>query len=157
MVANLPTNASSGLQLIDAVVNDFFLSRQIGVQTPVARAVCQDKPPTQEPLKTFDDLQRNDVSERPFKIEGYVIQTYKCPPCPPRMQCKPCIGNHIVVTDNVEEKNAALIKRLRIFTDKPEQFELKKMYSFVVKVRGKVREGHAIEEVDLISFQPLKK
>jgi len=120
-------------------------------------AVCQDKAPTQEPLITFDDLQRNDVSERPFKIEGYVIQTYKCPPCPPRMQCKPCIGNHIVVTDNVEEKNAALIKRLRIFTDKPEQFELKKMYSFVVKVRGKVREGHAIEEVDLISFQPLKK
>ena len=120
-------------------------------------AVCHDKAPTQEPLITFGDLQRNHVSERPFKIEGYVIQTYKCPPCPPPLQCKPCIGDHIVVADNVEEKNPALIKRLRIFTDKPAQFELKKKYSFLVKVRGKVREGHAIEEVDLIRFEPVKE
>ena len=57
-----------------------------------------------------------------------------------------------MVTDNVDEKDPALIKRLRIFTDKPEKFEMKKKYSFVVKVKGQLPKGRAIENVDLISF-----
>src|SRR2546428_12935579 len=88
-------------------------------------SLSQDKDPAREPpLLTFRDLQKNDL-EGPFRIEGYVIQTYKCPPCPAGMQCKPCLGDHIVITDNVDEKDPARIKRLRIFTSKPEQFELK--------------------------------
>jgi len=117
----------------------------------------QGQDPTREPpLLTFNDLQKNDL-DGPFRIEGFVIQTYKCPPCPAGMQCKPCLGDHIVVTDNVDEKDPGLIKRLRIFTGKPEQFALKKKYSFTVKVRGKRQTGHAVEEVDLIRFDPLEK
>src|ERR1700720_2382748 len=100
-------------------------------------SLSQDQDPTREPpLLTFKDLQKNDL-EGPFRIEAYVIQTYKCPPCQAGMQCKPCLGDHIVVTDDVDEKDPAQTKRLRIFTSKPEQFEMKKKYSFVVKVRGK--------------------
>ena len=121
-------------------------------------SLSQDQGPAREPpLLTFKDLQKNDL-EGPFKIEGYVIQTYKCPPCPPGMQCKPCLGDHIVVTDDVDEKDPAQIKRLRIFTSKPEQFELmKKKYSFLVKVRGKLPKDRAIEEVELISCDLVKK
>jgi hypothetical protein len=108
------------------------------------------------PLLTFGDLQKGDRDDTPFRIEGYVIQTYKCPPCPPGAMCKPCIGDHIVITDNVKEADPTLVKHLRIFTDKPEQFELKKKYSFVVKVKGKPRKDRAIEEVDLIRFNALE-
>lgn len=76
---------------------------------------------------------------------------------PPGAVCKPCIGDHIDVTDKLDEKNPALTKHLWIFTDKPEKFEMKKKYSFVVKVKGQPLNGHAIEKVDLISFDPVKE
>ena len=53
-------------------------------------------------------------------------------------------------------KVIVLIKHLRIFDKKPEQFEVGKRYSFLVKTRGKMRAGRPTEEVDLISFDPLK-
>ena len=119
-------------------------------------ADAQDVRPTQDPpLVTFNDLKNGDLVEGPFRIEGFVLQTYKCPPCPEAAQCKPCLGDHIVVTDNLEEKGPALVKRLRIFTSKPEQFELKRTYSFLVKVRGKIKPGRTIDEVDLISSKGL--
>ena len=71
--------------------------------------------------------------------------------------CKPCLGDNIVVTDNIAEKDPALIRRLRIFTDKPEQFELKKKYQFTVKVRGKIPKGHPIRDADLVSFAGLPR
>jgi hypothetical protein len=109
------------------------------------------------PLLTFEDLQKNDGVEGPFRIEGFVIDIYKCPPCPPQAMCKPCIPDNIDVTNNLDEKNPNLIRRLRIFTDQPEKFELTKKYSFVVKVKGQTPKGRAIENVELISFDPVKE
>ena len=118
----------------------------------------QDQDPIRKPpLLTFEDLQKNDGVEGPFRIEGFVIDIYKCPPCPPQAMCKPCIPDNIVVTDNIGEKDLSRIKRLRISTDKPEQFELKKKYIFTVKVKGKVPSGRAIQDVDLISFEPMRE
>ena len=118
-----------------------------------SQALYQD-PAQQPPIITFNDLNRDDLAG-PFKIKGFVIDSYKCPPCPPGAMCKPCIGNHVVITDNLDEKDPALSKRLWVFTDKPEQFEVKKQYLFVVKVRGKLRPGRAIEQVELISSEPV--
>jgi len=123
-----------------------------------ALSFSQDGNSTPKPrLVTFDNLQRSDSIEGPFRIVGYVIDIYKCPPCPPGAMCKPCIPDNIVVTDNLDEKDPARIKRLRISTEKPERFELKKRYIFTVKVKGKVPPGHAILDVDLIDFKPAKE
>jgi hypothetical protein len=108
------------------------------------------------PLLTFNDLQKNDSSKGTFRIVGYVIDIYKCPPCPPGAMCKPCIPDNIVVTDDIDEKDFSKIKRLRISTDKPEQFETKRKYTFTVKLKGKVPSGRAIQDVDLISFESVK-
>jgi predicted NAD-dependent protein-ADP-ribosyltransferase YbiA (DUF1768 family) len=118
------------------------------------RAELQEDQQSSEspPLLRFADLQKNDAIDGPFKIVGLVTDIYKCPPCPAGAMCKPCIGDHIDVTDNLDEKNPALIKRLRIYTDKPEQFEAKKKYLFTVKVRGKILKGQPIHDVDLVSF-----
>ena len=124
-------------------------------QAPAGSAF-QDTTQPPPPQLTFSDLKRNDSIKGTFKVVAFVIQTYKCPPCPPNAMCKPCLGDHIVVTDKIGQKDPALIQRLRIFTDKPEQFELKKKYSFTVRPRGKTAPGHPLEEVDLISFEPVK-
>src|SRR5216684_3460234 len=102
-------------------------------------ALSQAGIPSDSPRRlTFDDLKRNDGVEGTFRMEGaYVLEVHKCPPCPPGAQCKPCLGDYIVVADKLDEKDPLLIKRLRVFTAKPEKFELKWKYSFVAKVRGK--------------------
>jgi hypothetical protein len=126
-------------------------------QTPASSAAqnkTQEPPP---PRLTFSDLKRNDSIKGTFIVVGFVIQTYKCPPCPPGAMCKPCLGDHTVITDNLDEKDPALSRRLRIFTDKPEQFDLQKKYLFTVKIKGTVAPGHAIQDVDLISFEPIKE
>ena len=69
--------------------------------------------------------------------------------------CKPCLGDHIVATDNPSEKDPALIQHLRTFTEKPGQFELQKKYSFTVRVKGQIPKGRAIESADLISFEAI--
>ena len=116
--------------------------------------VSQEQSPQEPRLLTFAYLQKGPVIERPFRIRGYVIETYECPPCPPGAQCKPCIGNYIVITDNVNEKDPKFIRRLRVFTGKTKPlFTSKENYLFTVKVRGKVQEGHAIEDADLIDYE----
>ena len=80
------------------------------------------------------------------------MDIYKGPPYPAGTMCKPCPGDPIVVTDNIDEKDPALIKRLRIFANEPGQFELKKKYLFTVKVRGKLLNRRPIHDVNLISF-----
>ena len=124
----------------------------------VAFSFSQDQDSTKKPpLLTFEDLKRNDGIEGPFLIEGYVIDIYKCPPCPPRAICKPCISDNLVITDAADPKDLSKINRLRIFTDKAEQFELKKKYSFTVSAKNKVPAGHSITDVHLVSFEPLKQ
>jgi hypothetical protein len=119
-------------------------------------ALSQDKKSTEPPLLTFNDLKGGNSIEGSFKIAGFVIDIYECPPCPPGAICKPCIGDNIVVTDNLKERDPKLIRRLRIFTEKPNRFELNKSYTFTVTVRGNIRQGQAIENTNLISFEASK-
>lgn len=121
-------------------------------------SVAQDRNPVRKPpLINFAGLNRSDLDEGPFQIEGYVTEIYKCPPCPEGAQCKPCLGDHLVITDNPDEKDPALIRRLRIFAKRPEleKFEVTKKYSFLVSVRGKLHDGKPVADVDLIALDLL--
>ena len=108
------------------------------------------------PLLTIEDLKAGKHIDGPFRIAAYVLDIYKCPPCPPPNQCKPCIPDNIVVTDDIESKDLSQIKRLRIFTEKTDQFERKKKYLFTVEIKGTVPAGRAIDSVELISFELVK-
>lgn len=122
----------------------------------VRPALSQNTSIQRSPLLTFNDLAQSDSTQGTFRIKGYVIDIYECPPCPPGAMCKPCLPNNIVVTDNIEEKDLSKIRRLRIYTEKPEQFELKKQYLFTVKVKGTLPPGRAITDLELISFEVVK-
>jgi hypothetical protein len=119
---------------------------------PPASALCQNKlPPQDPPVLTFGDLKRNDGIEGPFRIrDAYVIEIYKCPPCPPGAQCKPCLGDYIVVTNKLDEKDPLLVMRLRIFTGGFGKFELKEKCSLLTKVRGNIPKGKPIQDLDLL-------
>ena len=110
--------------------------------------------PAKSPLLAFDDLKKNDRIEGSFRIEGYVLDIYKCPPCPPGAMCKPCIPDNVVITDTADSKDLSKVNRLRIYTERADQFEQKKKYSFTVKLKQPFPPGQAITAVDLVSFEP---
>ena len=109
------------------------------------------------PLLTFDDLKTGKPARGPFRVTAYVLDIYKCPPCPPPNQCKPCIPDNIVVTDETDAKDLSRIKRLRIYTDKTDQFEAKKKYVFTVKIKGSAPAGRPIDSVELVGFESVKQ
>jgi len=113
-------------------------------------------PGSELPLLTFGDLKAGKPVRGPFRIAAYVLDIYKCPPCPPPNQCKPCIPDNVVVTDDIDAGDLSKINRLRIYTDKPDAFELKKKYVFTVKIKGAQIEGRAIDSVELVGFEIVK-
>ncbi|HXI61755.1 MAG TPA: hypothetical protein VNF70_03560 [Pyrinomonadaceae bacterium] len=127
------------------------------ILTQIRTELQKGEPPAQSlPLLTFDDLKAGKPVRGPFRIAAYVLDIYKCPPCPPPNQCKPCIPDNIVVTDELDAKDLSQIKRLRIYTGKTDQFEAKKKYMFTVKIKGNAPSGRPIESVELIGFEAVK-
>jgi hypothetical protein len=63
-------------------------------------------------------------------ITCYIIGTYTCQPCPPGANCKPCIGNHLMIADEATEKK----NYIRLLTSDPEKYGKGKKYTFFVKL-----------------------
>lgn len=63
------------------------------------------------------------------RITAFVNSIYTCPPCPKGAECKPCIGDHIMIADSLNSK-----KLFRVFADEPDKFSIAKKYSFIIKL-----------------------
>ncbi len=107
---------------------------------------------TKPPMWTFADLQHYDAATQTFQIEGYVLDIYKCPPCPPRGMCKPCIADNVTLTDTDDRSDLSNLKRLRVFTEETDKFVMNGKYIVTVRVKGTPKMGDAIDSVDLISI-----
>ena len=105
------------------------------------------------PLLTFDELKSYKIQNQTFQIFGTVLDIYKCPPCPPRAQCKPCFPNHLTIVEKIHPENPDSLVRLRVLTDKLDRFALGNRYLFTVKVYGTVAAGESITDVTLIRFE----
>jgi hypothetical protein len=103
---------------------------------------------------TFKELKDGDVKQEQFNVEGYVESVYECPPCPKGAMCKPCMGDHVVVTAKKGDGRnpAAADDLLRILARSPKQFEVGKQYLFSVKLVGEKKAGEKIEQVELIGY-----
>lgn len=83
----------------------------------------------------------NGSKEDTLEFKAKVKSIYKCPPCPEGAQCKPCIGDHVEVTDGNKEHD------IRVFTHEPSLFKEGTSYRFLVRFRSKY---HRIENVELV-------
>lgn len=85
------------------------------------------------PLTKFKNIA--EVTSDTFRISVMVVDVYRCPPCPEGAQCKPCIGDHILVKENKSGAEA-----LRVFTRDPDQFTKDKRYVLTVRSRTHVKD-----------------
>jgi hypothetical protein len=105
-------------------------------------------------LLTFADLQHYSPANETFRIEGYVLNTYKCPPCPPGAMCKPCIPDNITLVNSSDWSKISELKQLRVYTDLTDKFEAKKRYRVTVRVFGNINPGDPVDSVKLVSIEP---
>jgi hypothetical protein len=101
------------------------------------------------PLVNFAELAT--TTGDTIRLKAFVLNVYECPPCPPGMICKPCLGNHVMVVEKrpVDIMKIPLEDRLRIFADQPKRMTAGKQYMFTVTYRNKKT---STNELQLISF-----
>ena len=94
-----------------------------------------------------------------FKITGYVIKKYTCPPCPSNMQCKPCMSNNIVISENnqiIDSYSLVGKNEMILFYNNPNQLSLGKKYIFVIKVVDRKTTHQKIKDLLLISHHKIQ-
>jgi hypothetical protein len=101
------------------------------------------------PLVDFKDLAK--ATSDTVQLKAFVMDAYECPPCPPGMICKPCVGDHIMV---VEKKRVDILKipledRVRIFAHQPKRLTIGKLYTFTITFRNKKEK---FDNYELVSF-----
>ena len=80
-------------------------------------------------------------------VHAYISFISVCPPCPPGMQCKPCIGDHLQLCDDLKNLN----KTFRLFTNTPNEFKTRKSYTFKVKLhKGTNAEVYEAELIEVL-------
>ncbi len=79
-------------------------------------------------LKSINELSGS--SPDTCYISGYIMSVYECPFCPPGAECKPCIGNHVMLGESL----TARAKNLRVLAKDLKKYAIGKKYSFLVKL-----------------------
>lgn len=105
-----------------------------------------------EKFLKISELNEEKPNKGTFKIKGFVAKIYTCPSCPPDAQCKPCMRDNIVVSDenkslddyNLTEKEAI------IFTDKAKSFAKGKQYQFTIKITDSKTTSANLNDIELI-------
>ncbi|MBI1768189.1 MAG: hypothetical protein HYR67_07425 [Bacteroidetes bacterium] len=92
------------------------------------------------PKVSFAKVSQSKVDTIQFKAT--VKSIYKCPPCPEGAQCKPCIGDHVMVTDGNSDRE------FLVFTHQLSLFKVDSSYQFLVRFRSKF---HRADNIELVS------
>lgn len=112
-----------------------------------------------EKFFTISELNKQKPDKGIFETKGFVAKVYTCPPCPPDAQCKPCMGNNIVISEeNKSLDNYDLTeKEMIIFTVKAKEFTKGKKYNFKVKIINSNKTSANLNDAELISAELIKE
>lgn len=103
-------------------------------------------------------LKQKAPSQGEFLLRGYVSKIYTCPPCPPGVTCKPCVGDNIVLSEKKRVLDSYKLQEgdLVIFVKKPSEFRLGKRYLCKVKVLSSRTTSSEMNDLELISSKTLE-
>lgn len=95
-------------------------------------------------LNSLEEINKN--TRDTCLITAFVNSVYNCPPCPKGADCKPCIGNYIMVADSLTGK-----KQFRVLVKKTDNFLTGKKYILLIRLlkynsSKEVYEGKLVEQ-----------
>jgi len=120
--------------------------------------------PLHQPLRRSKTVKIHEIKQEKGKLgsyqtEGYVVNSYTCPPCPPRAECKPCMmRTNIVISEDNKTLNTYQLtdKDLIVFTKDASVFQAGKKYIFSIKVTDEKTTSEPLNDVELVEYKPLK-
>jgi len=104
------------------------------------------------------EIKQGNLEGENFYTEGFVAKIYTCPPCPADAQCKPCMRENIVISENnvLIEAYYLTEKDLIIFTENSKNLKLGKKYKFLIKMTGRKTTSESINDIELVDYKLLK-
>ena len=100
------------------------------------------------------EIKSNKFNSGTYNTEGYVVKIYTCPPCPKGAQCKMCMRDNIVISENNKLLEAYSLsdKEMILFANSPKQFELGKKYKFSINILDYKSTGEQINDVEIVGY-----
>lgn len=141
------------LTVIVLVLSGTFIYQSTGSNTAITN---KDYPTTQNfNVYSIGDIKQRNLAIRTYNTEGYVVKRYECPPCPPGAQCKPCMKDNIVISENNKLLDTYTLtnSEIIVFANNPKQFELGKKYSFSVKLLDSKSTNEPINDIELVGYK----
>lgn len=85
------------------------------------------------------------------QISGCIAKQYECPACPPEVNCKPCMGSNVLLSDRSEvlksypdEGNYVVV-----FTENPRKLSLGKCYLLTVEITDRKTTSYNVQDLRL--------
>jgi hypothetical protein len=93
-----------------------------------------------------------------YETEGFVAKIYTCPPCPPNAQCKPCMRDNIVISEENKSLDSYDLtdREIIVFTQETKTFEKGKKYLFKIRITDKKTTSEAINDIELLGFKAVE-
>jgi hypothetical protein len=87
-----------------------------------------------------------------YRLRGYVVKQYRCPPCPPGASCKPCMGNNVVISDDPDRHELYDLddRDVIVFLEDPESLELGASVEVDVRVLDRRQSNRGINDLALV-------
>ena len=106
------------------------------------------------PAITIHELKEAEANSGNLNVEGYVVKTYSCPPCPKGALCKTCMGDNIVISENSNmlETYNLTTNELIIFVENSKQFEIGKKYTFSIEILDYKTTGEPVNDIKLVGY-----
>lgn len=103
------------------------------------------------------EIKLNKLNSGTYNTEGHVAKIYTCPPCPKGAQCKPCMRDNIVISEDNKllETYSLSDKEMILFVNSPKQFELGKKYTFSIKILDYKSTGESINDIEIVGYNSL--
>ena len=91
-----------------------------------------------------------------YNVDAYVVFIYQCLPCPEDAQCKPCMRDNIVISEENKKLTGYYLNSsdLVIYTSNSHDFALSQYYKFSITVEEDQARQNP-KEAKLIGFEPI--
>jgi hypothetical protein len=106
------------------------------------------------------ELRRQAPASGTHVIEGVITRVVPCPPCPEGAMCKPCVGDHVIVSDGPEapESHSRLdAGDVIVFVPQPalmRRLTVGQRHQLTVLIRPVKTTALPINDVELIELSP---
>ncbi len=108
-------------------------------------------------LYSVKELKKNDFSFGTYHVDGYVVKIYTCPPCLKNDLCKPCMPDHIVISDKKDRlKDYSLTDaHMILFVDDVRDFKLGRKYRFLITISDVRSVDKHFNNTKIVHFEKL--